>query len=222
MKLHEGGVVTAADMNTWEREPLAVHRPPKFEINLEFKNPDPALIPLLFNGVPVHKSAAVPENHIYITTTTVDELMLAETIRKQLMFGRRYGRTRRMGMGIDDWAAAPVNFGGVIKFAPLPTRRGKIKKEIAKQRKLLKLLDRFGDEDPFNDEAVLAVDIRFPDRATTYHYAAVRAAGEWYLTGSGRNNEGPYSWEGFVLDFLARGEEVHVFFANTMTEVGGK
>lgn len=163
---------------------------------------------LLFNGIPVYESPAVPPGKVIFASDPVRKIATYVPISKEAMDDMAWTD------GIDRWAFSVDS----AKVAPLPTRRDTIKKEIAKQRKLLKLLDRFGDEDPFKDEAVLAVDIRFPGNSTVYHYAVVRARGLFNVTGS--RDPGPFTWEEFVLDFLSRGEEVHVFFANSMTEIG--
>lgn len=110
----------------------------------------------------------------------------------------------------------------------LPSRREKINAEIRKhnaemrrQRKLLKLLDRFGDADEFEDGAILAADLRYRDSDKTYSYAVVKAVGKYYVTGSSRRETpGPFTWEEFVIDFLGKAEEVHVYWAKDMTEIG--
>lgn len=80
-------------------------------------------------------------------------------------------------------------------------RREFIEKQIEILTEKLAKLDRFGEEDPFDDGAVIQFEKQFGN-GRLYSYAAIRADGLWYTTGP-RSPKG-YTWEDFT-QFLADG-----------------
>lgn len=105
--------------------------------------------------------------------------------------------------------------------SPGEVKRALLEAQAKELRKKLALLKRFGTELPYEHGAILAVDVRFPDSEKVYSYAAVVAVGKVYVTGCADRQEGPFYWHDFVTDFLARGKEVHVYFAQDAREIGG-
>jgi hypothetical protein len=72
----------------------------------------------------------------------------------------------------------------------MDTRRSQLDREIARHRDKLERAEALReqlagipDTDPFPDGMVLVFDARFGSESKTYSYAALRAAGKWYVTG---------------------------------------
>lgn len=73
----------------------------------------------------------------------------------------------------------------------METRRSQLDREILRHREKLERaealreqLESVPDTDPFPDGMVLVFDARFAGSERTYSYAALRATGRWFLTGT--------------------------------------
>ena len=65
----------------------------------------------------------------------------------------------------------------------------------------LQMINKFGD-DEYDDGTVVRFQKKFTADGHAYMYAAIKAAGKWYLTGK---EQGGLTWEQFVM-FLVGGE----------------
>ena len=76
--------------------------------------------------------------------------------------------------------------------------------ELERQRLLtrLALLDRFGPEDPWEDDAVISFQRTFGG-PRTYTHIAIKLGGVWYVTGS-RNATRSFAWDELVEEHLAK------------------
>lgn len=70
-------------------------------------------------------------------------------------------------------------------------------------------LDRFPDEDPFDDGTVISFVKQFVPGGTEYEYAALRCNnGQWFTTGPRKVSYAPWSE---LVDFLSEGvEDIYV------------
>lgn len=86
-------------------------------------------------------------------------------------------------------------------------RKNIIESRIASLEGELAELEKFGD-DVYFDGDVLIFRIRFANSEQKYNYAAIKAAGRWFITGG--RNEGSYlSWDDLVT-FWRRAEKVKI------------
>lgn len=105
------------------------------------------------------------------------------------------------------------------ELAELETAVTQIAGQMARRTRQLEQLNRFPEEDPFEDGTVLQFDKVFshtPD--APYSYVAHRAAGRWYVTGV--HSPQSATWEALV-DWMGLGVET-VYQLNPGGRVGRK
>jgi hypothetical protein len=66
------------------------------------------------------------------------------------------------------------------------------------------LFARFGDDD-FEEEAVITFSRTFDSSGRTYHYAAIKAGGKWWLTG---RTSGCLTWGDLIDKHLRHSDDV--------------
>lgn len=114
---------------------------------------------------------------------------------------------------MDYTASTPRRRSGVGESA-LDKRVRRLEKELETVQRLLEARASYG-EDRFYDGAVLVFDRVF-DR-TTYHYAAVRAKGLWYVTGPTSSGKAR-TWDE-LTEWLASGTPAELFEVTEAVEV---
>lgn len=85
--------------------------------------------------------------------------------------------------------------------------------------KKLQVLERLG-EDVYDNDSVLLFRFRYNDTSSAYTFAALKAAGMWFLTGA-RNNGSYKSWDELVDFFTSKGEVVEMWMATDWENVLG-
>lgn len=83
------------------------------------------------------------------------------------------------------------------------SKRDDILERIVRLERELDRINQFPEHDPFPDGTVLRFDKRFSGMGRVYSYAAMRAEGDWHLTGAAKPRPA-YSWAG-LADFLTEG-----------------
>jgi hypothetical protein len=121
-----------------------------------------------------------------VRSLTIDELAPAERVRRRAGDKPRETLRERLVRERDELQEAVLLLSG----------------QFTRRQRQLEHLDRYPDEDPFEDGTKLEFAKTFPTGDQEYVYLAIRAAGRWHLTG-GRSPQN-VTWSRFV-DFMGLG-----------------
>lgn len=114
----------------------------------------------------------------------------------------REGKRRQRKSILEDFAQ-PMK--GTTVTTIRETAEAQLQRNEAERQRLLTrlaVLDKFGADDPWEDETVLIFRRDFGG-PRSYGYVAVRMGGTWYVTGA-RNANRAFTWEELVEEHLAK------------------